>query len=236
MITEEKLGQYLRMIKPLAGAAMDEARAYQARLAKPPGSLGRLEELSVQMAGITGTIHNFVEKTAIFVFAADNGVVEEGVSSAPQSVTLQQSVNMTLGKTGASAIARDFGCPMFVCDVGINANVSDCGIISRKLGYGTQNIARGPAMSRVQTLQAVSIGLELVLEKGRNLHAQPLIEWIFSIWLDKKLLIQPMNHSVFMREHVYWTYQMKGATNKWIQQSESESQGYARTKVSSRRL
>ena len=72
-------------ILPLDEAAMTQARQRQARLAKPPGSLGRLEDLSVQLAGITGRVHNKIEKKHLLVFAADNGVVEEGVSSAPQS-------------------------------------------------------------------------------------------------------------------------------------------------------
>ena len=79
-------------IEPLDEAAMTTARARQAQLAKPPGSLGRLEDLSVQLAGITGKVHNRIERKHLLVFAADNGVVEEGVSSAPQSVTLMQTI------------------------------------------------------------------------------------------------------------------------------------------------
>ena len=75
-------------IQPLDEAAMAKARERQAQLAKPPGSLGRLEDLSIQQAGITGKVHNKIEKKHLLVFAADNGVVEENVSSAPQSVTL----------------------------------------------------------------------------------------------------------------------------------------------------
>lgn len=85
---------------------MEKARERQAQLAKPPGSLGRLEDLSVQLAGITGQVHNKMEKTHLLVFAADNGVVAEGVSSAPQSVTLMQTVNLTRGKP-AQAFLRN---------------------------------------------------------------------------------------------------------------------------------
>ena len=92
-------------IKPLDEAAMSAARARQTQLAKPPGSLGRLEELSVQLAGITGKVQNTIKKKHLLIFAADNGVVEEGVSSAPQSVTLMQTVNLTRAKTGASVLA-----------------------------------------------------------------------------------------------------------------------------------
>ena len=104
-------------IQPLNNAAMEKARQRQAELAKPPGSLGRLEDLSIQLAGITGNVHNKMEKKHLLVFAADNGVVEENVASAPQSVTLMQTINLTRHKTGASTLCRHFGCGITVCDV-----------------------------------------------------------------------------------------------------------------------
>ena len=142
-------------------AAMVTARARQAELAKPPGSLGRLEELSIQLAGITGKVRNSVKKQHLLVFAADNGVVEEGVSSAPQSVTLMQTVNLTRHKTGASTLCRHFGCDITVCDVGVNATIREKKVLNKKVAYGTQNIAKGPAMSRDQALQAIFTGIEL---------------------------------------------------------------------------
>ena len=148
-------------IKPLDEAAMSAARARQAQLAKPPGSLGRLEELSVQLAGITGKVQCTIEKKHLLVFAADNGVVEEGVSSAPQSVTLQQTVNLTRAKTGASVLAKHFGCGITVCDVGVNADVTEKAVLNRKIAYGTKNIAQGPAMTREQALTAIRTGIEL---------------------------------------------------------------------------
>lgn len=148
-------------IKPLDEAAMSAARARQAQLAKPPGSLGRLEELSVQLAGITGKVQCTIEKKHLLVFAADNGVVEEGVSSAPQSVTLQQTVNLTRGKTGASVLARHFGCGTTVCDVGVNADIAEKAVLNRKIAYGTKNIAHGPAMTREQAMTAIRTGMEL---------------------------------------------------------------------------
>ena len=148
-------------IKPLDEAAMSAARARQAQLAKPPGSLGRLEELSVQLAGIMGKVQSTIEKKHLLVFAADNGVVEEGVSSAPQSVTLQQTVNLTRAKTGASVLAKHFGCGITVCDVGVNADVTEKAVLNRKIAYGTKNIAQGPAMTREQALTAIRTGIEL---------------------------------------------------------------------------
>ena len=156
-----ELKAYLDSIQPLDEAAMAKARERQAQLAKPPGSLGRLEDLSVQLAGITGKVHNRIEKKHLLVFAADNGVVAEGVSSAPQSVTLMQTINLTRAKTGASTLCKHFGCGITVCDVGVNADIREPKVLNRKIAYGTQNIVHGPAMSREQAMQAIMTGIEL---------------------------------------------------------------------------
>ena len=155
------LSVYLNGIRPLDDFAMAEARERQAELAKPPGSLGRLEELSIQLAGITGQVHNKIEKKHLLVFAADNGVVEEGVSSAPQSVTLMQTINLTRHKTGASTLCKHFGCDITVCDVGVNADIKEPKVLNKKIAYGTQNIVKGPAMSREQAGQAILTGIQL---------------------------------------------------------------------------
>ena len=119
-MTEQELKAYLAAIRPADEAAMAAARRRQAELAKPPGSLGKLEDMAVRMAGVTGRVCPTVKKCRVAVFAADNGVVAEGVSCAPQSVTLQQAVNMTRRKTGMSALAQTFGDDVSVIDVGIN--------------------------------------------------------------------------------------------------------------------
>ena len=151
-------------IEPLDEAAMTAARARQAQLAKPPGSLGRLENLSVQLAGITGKVHNRIEKKHLLVFAADNGVVAEGVSSAPQSVTLMQTINLTRHKTGASTLCKHFGCGITVCDVGVNAEIREPKVLNRKIAFGTGNILHGPAMTRQQCIKAIQTGFALALE------------------------------------------------------------------------
>ena len=156
------LNAYLDGIRPLDAPAMAEARKRQAQLAKPPGSLGRLEDLSIQLAGITGKVQNRIEKKHLLVFAADNGVVEEGVSSAPQSVTLMQTINLTRHKTGASTLCKHFGCDITVCDVGVNADIKEPAVLNRKIAYGTQNIVKGPAMTRQQVEQAILTGIQLV--------------------------------------------------------------------------
>ena len=155
------LTSYLSQVTPPNELAMDEARRYQAKLAKPPGSLGQLEELSIQLAGITGNLHNKIEQKALLVFAADNGVVEEGVSSAPQSVTLMQTINLTRAKTGASVLAKHFGCDITVCDVGVNADIKEPAVLNKKIAYGTANIAKKPAMSYEQAIKAIMTGFEL---------------------------------------------------------------------------
>ena len=155
---QEKIEALVRAVQPLDQKAMLAAEAHQARLAKPPGSLGRLEELSAQLAGITGKVHNELLRKQLLVFAADNGVVAEGVSSAPQSVTMQQTINLTRGKTGAAVLAKRFGCGLTVCDVGVNADICESAVLNRKIAYGTQNICAGPAMTREQALQAILTG------------------------------------------------------------------------------
>ena len=158
---QKEVDALVRAVAPLDRRAMTAAETYQARLAKPPGSLGRLEEISIQLAGITGRVHNALNKKQLLVFAADNGVVAEGVSSAPQSVTKQQTINLMRGKTGAAVLAKHFGCGLTVCDVGVNADIYESTVLNRKIAYGTQNICTGPAMTREQTLQAILTGAEI---------------------------------------------------------------------------
>ncbi len=160
--TERALRDLLGTVTSGNVDAMEAARKRQAELAKPPGSLGTLEDLSVKLAGITGKVRNSLENKVLLVFAADNGVVKEGVSSAPQSVTAAQTVNLTRGVTGASSIAARLGCRVVVCDVGVNADLSACpAVLSRKIAYGTKNIAKGPAMTREEAVRAILTGAAL---------------------------------------------------------------------------
>ena len=151
----EALRELTGSVAGLDERAMDAAKKRQAELAKPPGSLGRLESLAVQLAGITGKVYNRIDKKTLLVFCADNGVVREGVASAPQSVTLAQTVNLARGKTGAAVLAKQFGCGLTVIDVGVNAEVPEPAVVSRKIAWGTGNIAQGPAMTEEQALRAV---------------------------------------------------------------------------------
>ena len=156
--------------------AEQAAAERQKVLAKPTGALGRLEDISIQMAGITGKVKNEVGKKAIVIASADNGVVDEGVASAPQSVTLSQTINFTRHYTGVSSMAKHFGIDLLVIDVGVKLPIpaslytdrpTENGrltgkIWNRSLGKGTKNLAQEPAMTRDQALTAILTGVEAV--------------------------------------------------------------------------
>ena len=167
-LREKDLYSLLKDIQPLDETAMERARQRQAELAKPPGSLGLLEDISVQLAGITGSVKNDVGKTRLYVFAADNGVIEEGVSSAPQSVTLAQAINLTRGLTGASSLAKHFGDELVVVDMGINAAYNCPAIVDRSIAKGTKNLAAEPAMTREQAVQAILTGFSFAEEAKKD--------------------------------------------------------------------
>ena len=163
-MTRQELTAYIESVLPADREAMDAARRRQAELAKPPGSLGALEDMSIRLAGIRRTPRPRIDRCRVTVLAADNGVVAEGVSSAPQSVTLMQTVNLTRAKTGASVLAKHFGSGITVCDVGVNADIKEKAVLNRKIAYGTQNIASGPAMTRQQAVTAILTGAKLAAE------------------------------------------------------------------------
>lgn len=158
---ESKLKNILDNIAPLDAEAIKAAEERQAKLAKPPGSLGKLEKLSIQLAGITGRVHNSADKRRVIVLAADNGVYEEGVSSSPQSVTLAQTVNLTKGMTGCAVISKHFHTELQVVDVGVNAVINCPAVLDRKIAFGTKNLYKEPAMTREQALTAILTGIEL---------------------------------------------------------------------------
>jgi nicotinate-nucleotide--dimethylbenzimidazole phosphoribosyltransferase len=166
--TEERLVKWLGEIEGPDESAMEKARERQAQLAKPPGSLGTLEDISIQLAGVTGQVKNEIKPTRICVLAADNGVAAEGVSSAPQSVTLAQSINLTRGLTGASSLAKYFGDGLVVVDMGIAADYRCPAIIRHSLGKGTKNLYREPAMTRAQAVEGILTGMELAAQAKQD--------------------------------------------------------------------
>jgi len=139
------------------------ARARQDVLTKPQGALGRLEEISIALAGMTGHVCYVPRKKTVFALAGDHGVVAEGVSLFPQAVTVQMVANFARGGAGLNVLARHCGVDVVVADLGVAGDLSGCaGIEHCKIAPGTANIALGPAMSEDQMWQAVEAGMALV--------------------------------------------------------------------------
>ena len=174
---DEKLKGIIDLIDKNGGldeAAVKEAKARQEVLAKPTGALGTLEDISIQLAGITGKTKNSMTKQAIVIMSADNGVVEEGVASAPQSVTLSQTINFTRHLTGVSSMAKYFDIDLLVVDTGVKMAIPSSlytdemteegrltsKIANRRIADGTRNLAKEPAMTEDEALRAVMIGIE----------------------------------------------------------------------------
>ena len=145
-------------------AAAAKAKAHLDTLTKPPGSLGRLEELAVRLAAVSGRPPR-VSAPVIFTFAADHGVVAEGVSAYPQSVTAQMVENFLHGGAAVNVLARQAGARVVVADFGV-ATVLGArpGLLTRRFGPGTRNMAVGPAMTREQAIAAMEAGAALADE------------------------------------------------------------------------
>ncbi|HYF82090.1 MAG TPA: nicotinate-nucleotide--dimethylbenzimidazole phosphoribosyltransferase [Clostridia bacterium] len=149
-------------IKPACEDSMREAAERLDKLAKPIGSLGKLEDLAVKISGMTGKQNNSFEKKVTIIMAADNGVVEEGVSACPQAVTTIQTVNFLKGVTGVCVLSKHAGADIRVVDIGVASDLVYPGLISRKIRKGTSNMAKGPAMTREEAVKAIETGIEMV--------------------------------------------------------------------------
>jgi nicotinate-nucleotide--dimethylbenzimidazole phosphoribosyltransferase len=165
-----KLERTLGRIGVLDQEAMRAARERQNKLTKPPGSLGRLEELAVLVAGIQRTPCPDVSAKVVFTMAGDHGVVEEGVSGYPAEVTAQMVYNFLRGGAGINVLARHVGARVVVVDMGVATDLQPHPqMVVKKVRYGTDNLARGPAMSREQAIRSIEAGIEVFedeLEKG----------------------------------------------------------------------
>lgn len=129
-------------------------------LAKPLGSLGKLEDIAIQLAGISGEVFNEIKRSCIIVMSSDNGIVEEGVSSCPKYITKTQTINFIKGVTGIGVLARHAEMDIRVVDIGIDGEIRYPGLINKKIRNGTSNMAKGPAMSREEAIKAIEIGIE----------------------------------------------------------------------------
>lgn len=164
-----RLQEILDKIQPPDSEGRLIAQKRLDRLTKPPGSLGRLEELAAWYIQVTGKIPSLPLKKVIFTFAADHGVAEEGVSAYPRAVTAQMVYNFLRGGAAINVLARHVGAEVRVVDIGVDHEFEGLPVLMhRKISRGTQNMAREPAMSRAQAETAVSTGIELAEEAVRH--------------------------------------------------------------------
>jgi nicotinate-nucleotide--dimethylbenzimidazole phosphoribosyltransferase len=174
-MTGELLAETLAAIAPLDAAAVAAARERQQRLTKPPGSLGVLEDVSVQLAGITGACPPpLPEPAAVAVFAADHGVHAQGVTPWPQEVTAQMVANFLAGGAVINAFAAQTGVRVVVVDVGVAAELDEApGLLRRKVRSATRDMTVEPAMTRDEAIAAIEVGIavarDLVAARNRCL-------------------------------------------------------------------
>ena len=156
------LEETVRRITPLDQEAIEAAEKHWNSIAKPLHSLGKLEDVVVQIAGIQGTSRVEIARKALIVLCADNGVVEEGVTQTGQEVTAQVAENFLQEKATAGILCRRTGAEIFPVDMGI---YRDTCIRNCKIAYGTKNMAKEPAMTRDQAVKALETGIMLAFEK-----------------------------------------------------------------------
>jgi nicotinate-nucleotide--dimethylbenzimidazole phosphoribosyltransferase len=166
MPISDLIDRTIKEIAPLDEAAMAAARARQDQLTKPPGSLGRLEELSIQLAGIFGEATPVIRKKTVILAAGDHGVVAEGVSAYPQDVTPAMVMNFLGGGAAINVLSSHAGADIIILDAGVAADLPEHPLLrSVKIGRGTDNIAVGPAMTREQAIQCLETGIETAWEQ-----------------------------------------------------------------------
>jgi len=152
----------LAKIQPVDEGLLAKAQALLDNKTKPLGALGRLEEMARRFAAITGDFAPDTDKKVIFTFAGDHGIVEEGVSLFPKEVTSQMVLNFLRGGAGVNVLARHVGAEVRVVDVGVDHDFEPApGLIIRKVARGTKNFAKGPAMTREETVAAMAVGIAL---------------------------------------------------------------------------
>jgi nicotinate-nucleotide--dimethylbenzimidazole phosphoribosyltransferase len=162
----DKINQAINKIKPLDEKAMAEARRRQDNLTKPQGSMGQLEFLSIQVAGIKGDAKPRIIHKVIFTLAGDHGVTRGGVSAYPSEVTPQMVYNFLRGGAAINVLARQVGARVIVADLGVASEFErHPQLKNKKVALGTDNMAEGPAMSREEAIRSIEAGMELVEEE-----------------------------------------------------------------------
>ena len=164
------LDAILKEIKPLDSSAMAAAQSRQNSLTKPHGSLGRLEELSIQIAGIKGQVKPKLEHKTIITMVADHGVAAETVSLYPQEVTRQMVLNFLKGGAAINVLAGQIGARVIVVDMGVKGGFQPLpGLLCKMIDFGTKNMTQGPAMTRQQAIDAIEAGIQVAeAEMGKR--------------------------------------------------------------------
>jgi nicotinate-nucleotide--dimethylbenzimidazole phosphoribosyltransferase len=168
-----RLGEAMGAIRPADAGAMAAARERHARLTKPAGSLGALEELSVRLAGLAGGCPPPVPtRPVVAIFVGDHGVHAAGVTPWPQEVTGQMVANFLAGTAVINAFARQVGAEVVVVDVGVASRIDDPTgqLWRRRVRSGTRDLSTGPAMTREEALEAIGVGLAVALELAGRGH------------------------------------------------------------------
>ena len=159
---EQRLQSLLARIRAVDNAEGERTRAYLDTLTKPPGSLGRLETLAIQLSAITGQRTPLVSPPGVAVFAADHGVADEGVSAFPQEVTAQMVANFAQGGAAINVFARQIGAQVDVVDVGVASPLALPSVVDAKVRAGTANMVREDAMSQGEAQRAIGVGADTV--------------------------------------------------------------------------
>ncbi|CAI2719345.1 nicotinate-nucleotide--dimethylbenzimidazole phosphoribosyltransferase [Nitrospina watsonii] len=163
------LADTLNRITPVARPRIEQAQQHLDSLTKPPGSLGRLEEVAARIAAMHPEGKPQIRKRGVFLFAADHGVVVEQVSAYPQEVTAQMVLNFLQGGAAINVLARHAGAEVTVIDMGVNHNFDrQLPLLHKKITKGTGNLRRGPAMTREQAEAALTVGVELATQAQRD--------------------------------------------------------------------
>lgn len=164
------LERTIQKIYPQDNEFRDLAKQRLDQLALPHWALGDLMDLSIDLAGMTQSIQPVLKNKAIVTMAGDHGVVEEGVSKFPQEVTPQMVYNFVNGGAGINALAKQAGAEVIVVDMGVAADLNDLAaqgkILNKKVGLGTDNIAKGPAMSHAMATRSLESGIDIAYELG----------------------------------------------------------------------
>ncbi|MBA2940405.1 nicotinate-nucleotide--dimethylbenzimidazole phosphoribosyltransferase [Paenibacillus sp. CGMCC 1.16610] len=169
-----KLQTMIGAIEPIHADMVDQANNHLNQLTKPQGSLGKLEDIARQVAGITGEVKPLFDKKAVIVMAGDHGVCEEGISAFPAEVTPQMVLNFLHGGAAVNVLARHAGADVVCVDMGVNADLEHPNLVSRKVRKGSRNMAREAALTLEETVQAIEAGIELVdglAQQGYRLFA-----------------------------------------------------------------